>query len=269
MFPDRDIYSNYTNYIKSFINTDINSWHFKSNELYTGILEHVTYQQGMEYLDTIKDKFKSFYDEHKYDLVQLCKKNDLYGSTIKFDYSDFIECSPSNLRYILHSLIILTYMKECNLETVDIIEIGGGYGGLCLFLYEISKLFNVKINSYSMFDLPEVKLLQKKYLETLNITNVNYESTDNIQNLRPNSFLISNYALTEINENLRRDYIENVLKPYTSHGFICWNTFSPYNYNFIDNKDITIIYEYPDFNKKTANSDNYYVFYKPLKNSGF
>jgi len=267
MFPDRDLYTDYTNYIKSFINTDINSWDFKSNYFYNGILEHSNYQHGREFLDTIKDKFESFYDKNKDDLIQLCKKNDLYGNTRKFNYPDFTECSPSNLMYILHSLIILTFMKECNIETVDIIEIGGGYGGLCLYLYEISKLFNIKINSYSIFDLPEVMLLQKKYLDALNITDVNYESTDNIQNLKPNSFLISNYAFSEFNENIRRDYIENVLKPYTSYGFMCWNTFSPYNYNFIDNKDITIIYEYPDFNKYTDNSDNYYVYYKPFQNT--
>jgi hypothetical protein len=252
----KDCYDEYINYIDTFINTDINSWSFKSNPKYTFILEHVSYEDGLEYLNTIINKFENFYNDHKKLLIELCNKNDLIGNTFKFNYDNFTNCSPTNFRYILHSLITLTYIKnECNLNDIDIIEIGAGYGGLCFFIYNLAPLFNINIKSYSIFDLESPKLLQKKYLEYLNINNINFENLNNIKNLQKNSFLISNYAYSEISNEYKEEYSEKVINPYTSYGFITWNFSDPNNYKFVDNKFIKIINAYPDYN-------NFYVFYK-------
>jgi len=252
-----DGYNDYCNYINSFINIDINLWNFKSNLYYRIILEHVSEELGLEYLNSIIDRFPDFYNKNKNYLIELCHKNDLIGFPIKFNYNNFTFCSPTNLRYILHALIILTYMKdECNLNTVDIIEIGGGYGGLCFFINNLSSFFNITINSYTLFDLESPKLLQKKYLENLKITNLNFEDINNIKNLKTNSFLISNYAFSEIKDEYKQEYLNKIIKPYTSYGFITWNFTNAYDYNFnFDNKSIKIINAYPD-------SQNYYVFYK-------
>lgn len=261
-----DVYEIYANYIYSFINTDINKWNFKSHQYYTYMLEDLSYEIGLQYLNCIIDKFSDFYNNNKNYLIDLCHKNDLIGFPNKYDYNNFTSCSPTNLRYILHALIILTYMKdECNLNIIDIIEIGGGYGGLCFFINNLSSLFNITINSYTLFDLEYPKLLQKKYLENLNITNLNFEDINNIKNLKTNSFLISNYAFSEIKVEYRKEYSKKVLNPYTSYGFITWNhnpylnkNATEYNFNdekFIDNKSIKIINAYPE-------NENYYVFYK-------
>jgi hypothetical protein len=252
------MYDAYTNYIKSFINSDITTWNFKTNGYYTEILEHVTKQYGDGYLVEISTRFEEFYNTHKQLLVELCKMNDSCGSPAKHDFDNFSSCSPSNLRYILHSLLILTFMKECNLTDVDVIEIGGGYGGLCFFLHKLSHLFNININSYSMFDLQEPLLLQKKYLENLNIKNVSCMFTDNdIQNIKQNSFLVSNYAYSEISTELQKIYTEKILNPHTSHGFLVWNHFTPL-YNFVDNKVITKEEEYP-----LTYGGNLFVRFKP------
>jgi hypothetical protein len=255
------MYDNYQYYIQSFINTDINEWSFKSNIHYNGILEHLTNDLGQQCLDIIKNKFADFYDKNKDLLVELCYKNDKIGNPNKYDFKDFAICSSSNIRYILHSLIIFSYMKKCNINETDIIEIGGGYGGLCFFMYNLASLFDIKIKSYSMFDLYMPMLLQKKFLEYYNIYNINFEILDNIQNLKKNSFLISNYAYTEIIEDIRQKYTEQVIKPYTTYGFICWNTFLPHNYHFIDNKEIIITEEEPNTGLPVM---NYYVYYKPI-----
>ena len=157
------MYDNYTNYINSFVNSEISEWKFKSNPSYTSILEHLSNTEGNEYLFEITNRFNEFYNKHKTLLIDLCMINDSCGCPTKSVFSNFSNCSPTNLRYILHSLLILTYMKECNLKDIDIVEIGGGYGGLCFFLYRLSNLFNIQINSYSIFDLQEPLLLQKKY----------------------------------------------------------------------------------------------------------
>jgi len=103
-----------------------------------------------------------------------------------------------------------------------------------------------------MFDLKQPLLLQEKYLKQLNINGVNFVELDNIKNLKNDSFLISNYAFSEIDMELQKKYKDNVLNPFVSHGFLAWNFIDVYN--FIDNKDIKKEVEYP-----LTNHNNYYV----------
>ena len=250
------MYDNYTNCIKSFVQTDINEWTFKSNPHYNGILEHVSDEQGNSYLVEIKNKFNMIYNTNTEHLIEICNKNDSCGKPKKYKFTDFTSCSPTNLRYILHSFLILNYMKDCQLNNIDIVEIGGGYGGLCFFIYNLASLFNITINTYSIFDLQSPLILQQKYLENLNINNVNYVELDNIKNINKNSFLISNYAFSEISSNLQKKYTNDLLNTYTSHGFLVWNHID--TYIFVDNKYFTIENEVPS----TADK-NRYVYFKP------
>ena len=250
------MYDTYTNYIKSFIDSDVEQWIFKSHPEYCYVLEHVSKVYGDFYLMEIDGKFNSLFNTNIDYFIDVCHKNDFIGNPSKYVFDGFTNCSPTNLRYILHSLLILTYMKDCNLNNVDIIEIGGGYGGLCFFIYKLSYLFNITINSYSLFDLPEPLILQKKYLEALNINNVNYLGIDSIKNLKENSFLISNYAFSEISMELQKKYTNEVLNPYTSHGFLVWNFINIYK--FINDKNMIIESEYP-----FTSNINKYVYFKP------
>ena len=149
-------------------------------------------------------------------------------------------------------------MNDCMLNNIDIIEIGGGYGGLCFFIYNLASLFNITIKSYSIFDLKYPLLLQKKYLENLNINNVNFADLDCIKNIKENSFLISNYAFSEISMDIQKIYTEKLLNPYTSHGFLAWNFINVYN--FIDDKFITTENEFP-----LTSNENKFVRFKPNK----
>ncbi len=136
--------------------------------------------------------------------------NDLYGKTNKFNYDNFCECSPTNLRYILHSLLTLNYMKNNSLNNINIVEIGGGYGGGCLFMYKLSSLFDININSYTIFDLQEPMILQKKYLKLHNI-NINTINIFDDFKLSSNLFLISNYAFSE-NKIIEKEKEEEIPK---------------------------------------------------------
>jgi hypothetical protein len=250
------MYDAYVNYIKSFISLDRSLWSFKQEPAYREILEHVFENQGLEYFAEIK-KF-DLYNQHKDYLIDLCHTNDSCGMPIKFVYEDFTTCSSTNLRYILHSILILSYMNECNLNNIDVIEIGGGYGGLCYFIYKLSNFFNIKINTYTIFDLPEPLQLQAKYLDGLNINNVNFYDLNNFGTLNKNSFLVSNYAFSEIALPLKHEYTNKVLNTYVSHGFLTWNW--DVFYDFIENKQITKEVEVP----QTGGGVNSYVRFKPF-----
>jgi hypothetical protein len=250
------MYENYCNYIKSLLDKDINQIDFKSNNIYNNILEHVPKEMGDDYLSVIKDKFGDIFNNNLSYITKICRMNDYIGKPKIYEYSNFIQCSPSNLRYILHSFLILNYMKNCKLNNVNIIEIGGGYGGLCFYLFKLCYIFDININSYVIFDLDEPSSLQKKYLSFHNIYNVKYYNLKNYdkEQLFDNSFLISNYAFSEIPKEIQIDYTINILNPYTSHGFLTWNHIDVYN--FISDKNIRIEEEYP----LTGNGNKYVYF---------
>ena len=255
-------YSNYTNYIKTQLNLNPEKWDFKKNKDYRLILEHLKPNYAKQYLDIIIEKFKTFYESNLDNLRHICELNDKYGKTEKHHFENYMNCSPSNLRYILHSLLFLEDMKKYKLNNIDIIEIGGGYGGLCFFIHNIAPLYEININSYTIFDLLEASLLQKKYLNALNVHHVNCCQLDNFDNIKNDSILISNYAFSEISKELQMKYIDKIINPYTKFGFLTWN-FIPI-YNFVKNSVIEIEREYPQTSKK--HKPNFYVRYYPLPN---
>lgn len=215
---------------------------FKSNKIYQEILEHTDKFSALNYLNQIKKEFNTLYSSNKDFLIDLCLKNDKYGKPNMMLINDFCICSPSNLRYIYHSFVILSNIINNNLKEADIIEIGGGYGGLSFFIHNMSKLFGVNIKSYTIFDIKEVAILQKRYLKLLNIDVNTYHINDNWV-LSENSYLISNYAFSEIPMVLQKEYTEKILNKYVSCGFLIWN-FIPI-YNFINGKKIRVEDERP------------------------
>ena len=266
-----DLYKQYVNVIKDNLLLDKDDWYFKSHPRYRDILEHVSPAQGGQFLATIKEKYSNFYTTHKEYLIELCTQNDLYGKTFKAKHADFAECSPSNLRYILHSLLVLEYMKSISLNNINVVEIGGGYGGLAFFINKMAPLVNVEINSYVVFDLHEAGLLTKKYLETLGVE-AQTSQLDSCSLLSKNSFLISNYALSEISPAIQKKYTEQILDPYISHGFLTWNggrnVFTKEFYDkFISSKSIYKVAEYPQTNLRDYS--NSYVYFRPRSGMQF
>lgn len=215
---------------------------FKSNKIYQSVLEHTTQASGNFYLNNIKNEFSALYEKNKDYFIDLCVQNDKYGKPQLVGFNNFCVCSPSNLKYIYQSLIILSNIKNNKLYEVDIIEIGGGYGGLCFFIYNLAKLFNVTIKSYTIFDLNEVIILQKRYVKIHGI-DINTYNIDDEWMVNENSYLISNYAFSEIPMELQIQYTDKILNKYISYGFLIWN-FIPL-YDFIKNKKITIESERP------------------------
>ena len=92
---------------------------FRSNPDYTPVLEHVSFEQGAEYLKFIPSD--ACFDEFK--------KNDLYGGPKVCDYPGTGEISPTTLRYIK----VLYDLEKFwgSLEGARGFEIGVGYGGQC------------------------------------------------------------------------------------------------------------------------------------------
>jgi hypothetical protein len=228
------MYSGYTEFIKNINIDNITYSNFKNNPKYNGILEHVSFELGNEYLNFIEKEFSEITTEQ---IIEYLRINDKFGNPKMFEFNikneQKVMCSPTSIRYIYHALLILKYYKKSNLT--QIIELGCGYGGLFLAVCYFSKILNVNIDKYYFVDLPEVCNLIQCYLlinnSNININYVIHHSNTFGKNIpNENLFFISNYCFTEIDEEYRKEYIENLI-PKCKNGFIVWQTCSGYDIN--------------------------------------
>lgn len=184
---------------------------FKQNSTYIGILEHVNYEQGQKYIDTIiKDNILDLSKINKF------KENDLYGSANICKYGNpFGLISPSTLRYVKILSDLILYFGD--LSNFNIIEIGVGYGGQAKIILDY---FNIK--NYYFVDLFEVNLLAKKYLNKFNYSNCTFLDYNDLPD-KEYDLIISNYALTECSKEFQNLYYEKIIKK-SKRGYIIANT---------------------------------------------
>lgn len=199
-------YSKYIEVCKEAVKNDDVFKRFKAYPQYRRVLEHVSHKQGLEYLDEIK-----------LNLIQsmpLFSTNDLIGKPRMFYYSAIHkDISPTTLRYIKVLSDLMTIFGK--LDGLDIIEVGGGYGGQCKIIHDIAKP-----KSYTIVDLPDVLRLCKKYLEIHGIKNVIYK--DYTDSFDCYDLFISNYAFTEIDKKYQMIYADNIIKR-SDRGYMTCN----------------------------------------------
>jgi putative sugar O-methyltransferase len=234
-------YAVYQRFVDEIVTSE-NLSNFKSDTRYTYMLEHVSKEQGLNYLILLQEifTFETIYT--------FCILNDSLGTPTKYIYNNLV-CSPTSLRYLYHAHLALKELEKNKLN--DIVEIGGGYGGLYLAINFLYKKYDVKINSYYIIDLPPVIKLQQLYTSKFNteIKLFVHESTLFGSNIDKNRlFLISNYCFSEIPREIQRKYIDTLF-PKVSHGFIVWNHIYTYNFGFSYTEEEEIPYTGLKFNK--------------------
>lgn len=246
------IYERFENYIIKLNNTE-SITHFKDNDDVTYMLEHVSPEKGLEYLNYIQ----TLTPLTKKQIISYCIKNDQFGGGKKYTY-DFITTSPSNFRYLLHAHLILSHAKSLGKNEIKIAEVGCGYGGLCIALIELSTIYNIIISKYYLTDLPGISKLQQLYLSNFNFniplefhSAYTYGSNINDDNL----FLVSNYCFSEIEHNHQMQYIAKLF-PKVSHGFMVWNRIIVYNFGFTIKEEL----EYPLTGAWNGNQNKYIYF---------
>jgi len=197
----RKAISNY----KLFIN-------FKRHPSYQAILEHVNKEDGEKYLEIIKNQSPSLLRN-----IDNYKANDLIGNPIKHIYPEIGEISPTTLRYLKVTSDLSRLFNNCLGEKV--VEIGVGYGGQLLIN---DRTFDIK--EYHLFDLPPVLILVSQYLESF-ILNCAYKINTLNQSNGEQEFdlVISNYAFSELPEQLQRVYIKKVLSK-SKKGYLTMNS---------------------------------------------
>jgi putative sugar O-methyltransferase len=199
---------------------------FARNREYRAILEHVTREQGFEYLNSIKNKdVKS--------LIPKLQEINL-GNPFKFYYRGIGMVSPTYLRY----LKVLDDLKNIfgNLDNFCISEVGAGYGGQAVV---IDRLF--KIKSYSIYDLPYSCDLIKKYTERLGTEMPFSFYRDAIEHTSEIDLFISNYAFSELKRDIQISYLNNLISK-SKRGYVIYNHITKGHFDSMDaNEFITRI----------------------------
>ena len=169
---------------------------FKSHPAYRHVLEHVSFEEGQQYLDEIDIDYKDKLDE--------IKENDAYGTPITCSYSGIGFISPTTLRYLKNTSDIV---NKFGTSFDSIVEIGGGYGGLC----KVMSTF-VEFDQYLLLDLEECNMLSRKYLSHFDLPTMSYQAEEIVEVEDRFDLLISNYALSECNRETQMMYIEKFVK---------------------------------------------------------
>jgi hypothetical protein len=263
------MYNNYLNFLNQGVD-DITNLNFKSDMNYRGILEHVSKEHGEEYLKLIEKEFPLIEMEN---ILRFIEINDKYGGTKKemFLLSEMpIYCSPTSLRYIYHACLILSYLQ--NTKSKNIVEVGCGYGGLCVAINFFKVFFNVEIENYNIIDFKESCNLIKKYLELHSeviTTKMKYHSNESYgkEVEEEKLFFISNYCYTEIDVEHNIGYT-NYLLPKVEHGFLVWQNGGNKGAYPVENagekllKDIKKVeYERPQTDAGYHIYNNYFVYF--------
>jgi hypothetical protein len=184
---------------------------FKSNREYREILQHVSREQGWEYLVELE---KDPWMKSKISLLV----GDNHGKPFRYSYGYLGRVSPTDLRYakVLSDL----YSLFGSLDGFKIAEIGSGYGGQAL---AIQKFF--RVSEYALFDLPWAMRLALKYIANSPIPH--HCLKGNLDEVLLNfDLVISNYAFSELRLEIQLEYLEKVILK-SKRGFLIYNHINP------------------------------------------
>jgi putative sugar O-methyltransferase len=205
----------YAQFVKAAIEDESQFHKFRKNYAYRQILEHVTYTQGVEYLETL-----ALYGESSPGKFQnFVRDSRGIGSPREYEYTNYGLVSPTILRYLAIAAEI-NYIFDFE-SPITLAEIGIGYGGQFAALQQL-----LDISNYLTFDLPQVQKLTQKFLVAIGTR----EETCKIQSQDILSvtetkcdLLVSNYAFSELPREIQLDYLQKVLKN-SSCGYMIMNS---------------------------------------------
>jgi hypothetical protein len=186
---------------------------FRQHPIYVDALEHVSGEQGLEYLHLIVK------DQDILNCIDKFKANDLFGKPITYNYQDIGHFSPVTLRYMK----VLTDLKKYFhiLDHFDICEIGVGYGGQCRI---INAYFEPA--TYCLVDKYPALDLTRRYLDNYILNSVLEFKTMNELATLDYDLVISNYAFTELARDVQDVYLKKVILRST-RGYITYNQIIP------------------------------------------
>jgi hypothetical protein len=141
-------------------------------------------------------------------------ENDAHGNPERLQLEPQGYAASTTMRYAWN--VVDMDAHGVVLEGSDIVEVGGGYGGLCRMIHAFHKP-----KSYTIVDLPEALALADRYLKCYGI-DARMVSCDTYGE-EPIDTFISNYALTELTKDVQDGYV-NKLMTRAVCGYVTFNS---------------------------------------------
>jgi putative sugar O-methyltransferase len=203
--------------------TKFNTFRSRDSSPYTHIVGMSTAgTHGKDFLNFVRNE-----DVKILDYITDIKRNDIYGSPMLQEHDGIGSISGNTLQYMMSTTYIRRHFG--NIQLGNIVEIGGGYGGLCTVLTSTTPY-----ETYTILDLPSPSLVQKKYLNKLGIKNTIFTDTNNIQSGNKYDLCISEYCISEFNDKGQDFYINNVIQYCKGAYFLLNFNNTPALLRFID-----------------------------------
>lgn len=231
--------SNYTGYrdaVREALEVPPEAWAFKADARYRIVLEHDSEVWAAGFYAVAAETCTNAkrWDALLALLPKMVAENDRYGAPLVKPCPPLVfVCSPTNFRYFCHATLILHHLERLRLPAVHLVEIGGGYGGLALYLHRMAPLFPTVLRSHTSIDLPEVAELQARYAAAVGtplraINGLDEQALAGV--FLPDDpyprYCISAFAFSEFDAETRAWYEHRVTRR-CPHGFIIWNFHTP------------------------------------------
>jgi len=192
---------------------------FRRNPDYGKILSGGEKIVGEVALKSIKEL--GGYKLFQQNLLQI-KESDSVGTPFLHDYPELGLIDPSTIRYFNTAIEIMQLLGGCH-KPKKIIEIGGGYGGLCRML---SIFYNFE--EYIIVDLPQAVLVAEKWLSHFPTLKgrVKFIPCDKIsdrEEFHNVDLFVADSSLAECNLKTQNIYIDTLAHDAKFH-YVIWNT---------------------------------------------
>lgn len=198
--------------IASLLKKDKSFNNFKRHYIFKVILEHVSKDQGLQYLNILKSRDDGILDI----ALNTILVSDKVGNPIKHKYTGFQNLlSPTSLRYLK---VCSDLKKLFGDDLGNVAEIGCGYGGQTLVNDQL-----LKVKTAKLFDLPLVNKLIERYLNFFLLNGSYTTTTINKEEISKYNLVISNYAFSELPKVLQIKYIEKVISK-SERGYLTMNS---------------------------------------------
>lgn len=157
------------------------------------------------------------------ELLPQFSSGDHIGRPFLYEIENIGSIAPGT---IYHAAILSDILDRVGeIEGLDVVEIGPGYGG------QAKVLLDYGIKSCTLIDMLPASKLQEKYLRLLNYKNVEFWDADNLKKGEWD-LAISNWCLSEFNDEGIEFYVKNIISN-CSLGYFLMNMWDTGRKNFV------------------------------------
>jgi hypothetical protein len=222
-YVNSNIADNYIRTIQSFLSDDNKFNTFRQKLGSTGILEGDP-NCGSLWLKMILDNHGNKLLKEK---LPLLKRNDIYGDPVILNYGEYGDVCPFTFLYTLQGLNAINKFKTNKFN--KIVEIGTGYGALCIVMDSLCEY-----NEYVIIDLPDVVELNRKYLKNFPeiYKKVTFIPCNELTEILDVDLFLSIAAISECNTQTQLEYFNKVIKN-SNFAYLGYNRHNPDFFNSI------------------------------------